>query len=69
MNHGPMPDWEAVIHIAENRHAIGRGVDWAASRPDVQQALDAAYALGGWKAGADVWRGYDAERSAQGSVS
>mgnify|MGYP001208940878 CR=1 FL=1 len=54
MSRGPMADWECVIAIAEDNHEIERGLRWAGARPDVQQALDAAYALGGWKAGCDA---------------
>lgn len=69
MSRGPMADWECVIALAEDNHEIERGLRWAGARPDVQQVLDAAYALGGWKAGCDAWRGYDAERLAQGGTT
>ena len=67
MSRGPMADWECVIALAEDNAEIDRGIRWAESRRDVRQALDAVYALGGIRAGVAVWRGYDAERSAQGS--
>ena len=62
---GEMRAWVVVVSLCEDVPTVRPACEWVDDHQEVQDQLEAAYALGGMEAARDVWRGIAGTRHAR----